>query len=80
MQLQVATRPTHRAQALIHHMLYRTFLLHRAQNFFELTSSNTRILSMDSATIFFNSLFSFSNSFSRLASAISMSPYFFFHR
>jgi len=80
MQTQITTRPTLRAQPLVNDMRYRLFFLHRAYHFFELTSLSTRFSSIDSANIFFNSAFSFSNSLSRLASAISMSPYLRFHR
>ena len=47
--------------------------LGRAYNFFSHTASNTRFLSSDSASIFFNSLFSRSNSLSRRASFRSSS-------
>src|ERR1019366_7849923 len=50
------------------------FLVSRAYHFFSFTISKTRFLSSESASIFFNSLFSFSSSFSRLASGISIIP------
>ena len=50
--------------------------LPRLYHFIALIASNTRLLSSDSAKIVFNSVFSFSNSLSLLASAKSMSPYF----
>ena len=76
----IATRPAHRAHPLANHMGDGRFFLRRAHHFFELTSLSTRFSNIASANIFFNSTFSFSSSFSRLASANSMSPYFFFQR
>ena len=80
MQTQKETRPTLRAQPLVNDMRYRSFFLRRTYHFFELTSSKTRFFNMASASIFFNSAFSFVNSLSRLASAISIAPYLRFHR
>ena len=72
MQTQKETRPTLRAQPLVNDMRYRLFFLRRTYHLFELTSSKTQFFNMASASIFFNSAFSFFNSLSRLASAISI--------
>jgi len=48
--------------------------------YFALTSLSMRLSSVRSATIFFNSLFSRSRSFSRRTSEVSMPPYFCRHR
>jgi hypothetical protein len=62
------TRPSHGAQLLVNHMSNSRFFLRRAYHFFEFTSLSTRFSNIDSASIFFNSAFSFSNSLSRFAS------------
>src|SRR5208283_5259147 len=69
-----------RTGRLLHQFLCHRPAMGRAHSFFSHTASNTRFLSSDSASIFFNSLFSFSSSFSRRASLISMCPNCFFHR
>ena len=61
------TRPAHRAQSLANDMGDGRSFLRRAYHFFEFTSLSTRFSNIDSASIFFNSAFSFSSSFSRLA-------------
>jgi hypothetical protein len=76
-QTQIMTRPSHGAPLLVNHMSNNRFFLRRAYHFFEFTSLSTRFSNIDSASIFFNSAFSFSNSLSRLASNRFMSPYFF---
>ena len=79
-QVQGTACPSHRAQSLANYMIDGRFFLRRAYHFFEFTSLSTRFSSMASASIFFNSAFSFSKTLSRLASANSISPYFFFQR
>src|ERR1039458_1987280 len=54
--------------------------MRRAHSFFSHTASKTRFFSSDSASIFFNSLFSRSSSLSRRASLISICPNCRFHR
>src|SRR5271154_6494346 len=80
MQSQVPARPPLRAQPGFHHALNGSLLVLRAYHFFAFTSSNTRILSRLSASIFLSSLFSFSSSRYRRASCNSIPPYFFFQR
>jgi hypothetical protein len=79
-QVDHTTRPSRRAQALLGDLPDHSFFVRRAYHFFELISFNTRLSNIASASIFFNSAFSFSNAFKRLASAISMPPYCFFQR
>ena len=78
--LHITTGPSHRTYALSNDMHYGRFFVRRAYHFFALTSLRPRFSNIDSASIFFSSAFSFSNALSRLASANSISPYFFFHR
>jgi len=52
----------------LHHLL----LVLRDHNYFSLTNRRTRFSSSESASIFFNSVLYFSNSFSRLASLTSI--------
>jgi hypothetical protein len=79
-QIDYATRPSSRAQAQLSDLLDGSFFVRRAPHFFELISFNTRISSIASARIFFNSALSFSKLFNRLASDTSMPPYCFFQR
>src|SRR5208282_1178091 len=74
-----AGRPL-RTGLVLHQFLRHRPAMGRAHSFFSHTASSTRFFSSDSASIFFNSLFSRSSSFSRRASLISMCPNCFFHR
>jgi len=79
-QIDHTTCPSRRAPIQPGDMLDGSSLVRRAHHFFELISFNTRLSSIASASIFFNSAFSFSKPFNRLASARSMPPYCFFQR
>ena len=72
--LQKPARRPPGTQLAGHHRPSGSPSLLRAYNFFSHTASSTRFLSRLSASIFFNSVFSLSSSFKRLASLISICP------
>ena len=80
MKPQISASSPHRTHPFLDNPLHCLPLGRGAHHFFFTVSSNTRILSISSASIFLSCVFSFSSSLKRLRSAIFIRPYLRRHR